>query len=205
MLAGYLGGRAEGSDIRPKHFSERHSLIVIIALGESLIVAANAVNAIERTQSLIIVGGLAVVVTCLLWWSYFSWINEHLEEHLSRSSGVKQAQLGRDTYSFMHFPIILGIIGIAVGFEKILIHPDDLLSIPIALILGAGYVLFIGFTAASVWKTSNLILIPRLIILAISTVGVILSIGQPSWLALSIITVSLILMAVVEWKKCRLQ
>ncbi len=119
MLSAYLGGRVDGWDLRPKHFAERHSLIVIIALGESLIVAANAVSSHERSQTLLVVGGLALLVTCLLWWSYFSWINEHMEEHLSRKSGVKLAQLGRTAYSLMHFPLVFGIIGIAVGFEKV--------------------------------------------------------------------------------------
>jgi len=89
MLAGYIGGRAEGWDIKSGHFAERHGLIVIIALGESLIVAAHAVGSQDRSQEILIVGGLAVLVTCLLWWSYFSWIHEHLEEHLSKESGSK--------------------------------------------------------------------------------------------------------------------
>ena len=203
MLSAYFGGRAEGMDLQPKHFAERHSLIVIIALGESLIVAANAVSVQDRSQDLLVVGGLALLVTCLLWWSYFSWINEHLEEHLSRKSGSKQAQLGAVAYSIMHFPLVFGIIGIAVGFEKILTHANDLLSVPVALTLGGGYVLFVGFTAASVWKTSKLILIPRLTILFISSIAIAFTVGLPSYMALSIIAVSLILVTFIEWKKCR--
>jgi low temperature requirement protein LtrA len=178
-------------------------LIIIIALGESLIVAASAISAQERSQDLIMVGGLAVIVTCLLWWSYFAWIHEHLEEYFSRKSGGEQARLARDAFSFIHFPLICGIIGIAIGFEKILHHPHDLLSIPVACALGGGYVLFIGFTAASVWRSSNLILLPRLIILILSIVGVALSVGQPPQLALSIISASLVLLIFIEWKKCR--
>jgi low temperature requirement protein LtrA len=203
MLAGYIGGRAEGWDIKAGHFAERHGLIVIIALGESLIVAAHAVGSQDRSQEILIVGGLAVLVTCLLWWSYFSWIHEHLEEHLSKESGSKQASLGRDAYSFMHFAVIGGIIGVAVGFEKILGHPHDLLSIPIAASLGGGYLFFTGFTALSVWRLSGLLLMPRIIILIISIISVAFSVGHPSYVALSIIAVSLILLNVLEWKKCR--
>lgn len=203
MLSGYLGGRIEGWALKPKHFAERHSLIVIIALGESLIVAATAFTSQEKTNNLLIVGALAVLVACLLWWSYFAWINEHMEEHLSKKSGVKQAQVGRDAYSFMHFLIIFGIIGIAVGFEKILTHSNDLLSIPVALTLGGGYFLYIGFTAASVWKTSKLILIPRMLILILSSIAIAFSIGQPAYLALGIMAISLTLLVFIEWKKCR--
>jgi len=203
MLAGYFGGRAEGWDIKPGHFAERHGLIVIIALGESLIVAAHAVGSQERSQEILIVGGLAVLVTCLLWWSYFSWIHEHLEEHLSKKSGSKQASLARDAYSFLHFPIISGIVGVAVGFEKILGHPHDLLNIPIAAALAGGYLLFAGFTALSVWRLSGLLLIPRMVILIISIICVAFAVGHPPYLALSIIAVSLILLNLLEWGKCR--
>jgi low temperature requirement protein LtrA len=203
MMSAYFGGRAEGWDLKPKHFAERHGLIVIIALGESLIVAANAVSSHERSQTLLVVGGLALLVTCLLWWSYFSWINEHLEEQLSRKTGSKQAQLGAAAYSLMHFPLVFGIIGIAVGFEKILTHSNDLLSMPVALTLGGGYFLFVGFTAASVWRTSKLILMPRLIILVVSSIAVAFSVGYPSYIALGIISVSLILVTFIEWNKCR--
>jgi low temperature requirement protein LtrA len=202
MLAGYLAGRAEGWDLNPGHFAERHSLIVIIALGESLIVAAQAVSSQERTQELMIVGGLAVIVTCLLWWSYFSWINEHLEERLSRKSGKEQASLARDAYSILHFPLICGIIGVAVGFEKIMGHPYDPLSFSVAIALCVGYVFYVGFTAVSVWRASKLLLLPRIAILIFSSIGIALSINHPPYFALSIIVVSLILITFIEWKRC---
>jgi len=203
MLAGYIGGREDGWDIKSGHFAERHGLIIIIALGESLIVAAHAVGSQLRSQEILIVGGLAVLVTCLLWWSYFSWIHEHLEESLSLTSGSKQASLARDAYSFLHFPIICGIIGVAVGFEKILGHPHDLLNIPVAAALGGGYLFFVGFTALSVWRLSGLLLIPRILILIISIIGVAFSIGYPPYIALIIIAVSLVLLNLLEWEKCR--
>jgi low temperature requirement protein LtrA len=203
MLSGFLGGRIDGWDVKPKHFAERHSLIVIIALGESLIVAASAVSSHGISQEILIVGLLAVLVTCLLWWSYFSWINEHLEEHLSKQSGVKQAGLARNAYSFLHFPLIFGIIGIAVGFEKILSHPHDMLNSSVAIALSGGYFLFVGFTATSVWSLSKMILKPRILILVFSAIGIYLTIGQPTYFALGIIVVSLILLTFIEWKKCR--
>jgi low temperature requirement protein LtrA len=147
-------------------------------------------------------GGLAVIVTSLLWWSYFSWINEFLEEHFSKKSGMDQAETGRDAYSFMHFLIICGIIGIAIGFEKILHHPHDLLKVPVALALGIGHMLFICFSIAAVWRTGKTLLLPRLFILIISLVGIVLSVGHSPLIILGIISVSLFLINIVEWKKC---
>jgi low temperature requirement protein LtrA len=203
LLAGFIGGRSEGWNLRAKHFAERHSLIVIIALGESLIVAATAVGGQELSQELLLAGGLAVIVTCLLWWSYFSWINEFLEENFSKKSGSDQAEAGRDTYSFIHFLIICGIIGIAIGFEKILHHPHDLLKVPVAFALGIGYFLFICFSIAAVWRTSKIILLPRLLILIISLLGIVLSAGHSPLLILGIISISLTSINFIEWKKCR--
>jgi len=202
MLAGFIGGRAEGWRLQSKHFGERHSLIVIIAMGESLIVAATAVGGQERSLDLMLAGGLAVIVTCLLWWSYFSWISDYLEEKFSEESGSNQAKTGRDAYSFMHFLIICGIVGIAIGFEKVLHHPHDLLKVPVAFALGVGYLLFIGFGIAAVWRMGKIILLPRLFILIISLIGIVLSVGHSPLIVLGIISVSLTLINVIEWKKC---
>jgi len=203
MMAGFIAGRAEGWNLLPKHFAERHSLIVIIALGESLIVAATAVSGQERLPDLIYVGGLAVLITCLLWWSYFSWISEYIEENFSQKEGAEQAMTGRDSYSFMHFMIISGIIGIAVGFEKILHHPHDPIKMSVACALGIGYLLYIGFSAASVWRSSKQLTKPRLFILILTLIGLTFSVGYTPILALGIISISLFLINFIEWNKCR--
>lgn len=203
MLAGFIGGKAEGWNLRAKHFGERHSLIVIIALGESLIVIAAAVSGQERSIDLMLAGGLAVLITCLLWWSYFSWISEYLEDKLAKKTGSDQAKTARDTYSFMHFLIISGIVGIAIGFEKILHHPHDLLSVSVAFALGIGYLLFIGFSLAAVWRTGKIVLLPRLLILIISLIGIFLSIGYSPIVALVIISLSIALINFIEWNKCK--
>jgi low temperature requirement protein LtrA len=202
MLAGFIGGRSEGWELQAGHFAERHGLIVIIALGESLIVAASAVSAQIRSADLLIVSGLAVLVTCLMWWSYFAWIHEHLEHKMATVEGAEQAPAARDSYSFIHFPLICGIIGVAVGFEKIIAHPHDLLSAPVAYSLGVGVVLYIGFIAFAVWRMDRTFLLPRLAIILFTGLGVILSIGMPPFWALAIMALGLLLLILVEWRKC---
>jgi low temperature requirement protein LtrA len=203
MMAGLLGGRSNEWNLLPKHFSERHSLIIIIALGESLIVAATAISGQKELSEIMFVGGLAVLITCLLWWSYFSWLSEYLEDKFSEKKGAEQAMIGRDAYSFMHFLIICGIIGISVGFEKILHHPHDPLKTSVVLALGTGYLLFIGFSAATVWRTSKQLLKSRIVILILSLIAIALSVGQSPLIALSVISVSLFLINLIEWKKCQ--
>ena len=203
MLAVLISGQLEGWHLHPKHFSERHGLIIIIALGESLIVAASAVSGQERSQELIIVGGLAVIVTCLLWWNYFAWIAEHLEEYFSRKTGIDNVKTGRDIYSLIHFLLVAGIIGMAVGFEKILGHPYDEMNTSVAIALGVGYFLFAGFTALAVWRSNRLILLPRLVVLIFSVIAIAFSIGHPPYVALGIVAISLTLISIIEWTKCR--
>ena len=104
----------------------------------------------------------------------------------------------------MHFPIVAGIIGIAIGFEKILTHPEEMLSLPVAITFAAGFALFVGFTGAAVYRTSKIVLVPRLALLILTVTGIVLSIGRPSYLALGITVISLTLLVLIEWKKCRL-
>jgi low temperature requirement protein LtrA len=203
LTAGFIAGRSQGWRIHAKHFSERHGLIIIIALGESLIVAASAIAAERIDSNLIISGGLAVVLTCLLWWSYFSWIREHLEEILETKTGPEKAQFGRDAYSFLHFLLVCGIIGIAIGFEKVLGHPHDPLTVPVALALWGGIVLFVGCTAATVWRASGTILVPRFAILAVSTIGFIFTVGKTPSLGLGVAVAGIVGIVIVEWTRCR--
>jgi low temperature requirement protein LtrA len=203
FIAGLFGGNKEGWNIRAKHFSERHSLIVIIALGESLIVAAGAVSTGERTIGLAVAGGLAVLVTCLLWWSYFAWIREHMEHALLHASGISKTSMGRDVFSFIHYPLVCGIIGIAIGFENILSHPEVPISMPVALSFGVGVILFVGSTAASVWKSSGVILIPRVAFVAVIAGCTYLFIGRSSEFALGLTAAMLLLLLAVEWRMQR--
>jgi low temperature requirement protein LtrA len=147
-------------------------------------VAATAVSGQERSSDLMVAGGLAVFITCMLWWSYFSWVSEYLEEQLSKKLGSIQARFARDVYSFLHFLIICGIIGVAFA-------------------LSIEYALFIGISAVLVWRADKIVLLPRLIILIASIAGVVLSVGQLPVLALTIISLSLLLINIIEWKKCQ--
>ena len=141
-------------DLNASHFAERHGLIVIIALGESLIVAASALTS-NVTPARMVTGSAAVLLTCLLWWTYFGWVREVLEEKLNSVGGQDRTLLGRDAYTFWHSPLVSGIIATAVGFEASF-HRDDYSSIQIAAALGAGLTLFLVSTAGALWARDAL-------------------------------------------------
>lgn len=110
VVAAITGGQAEGWNLHPEHFAERHGLFVIIALGETLIVAASGVTGAVWTGELMAVAGLAVAITCGLWWSYFTRAQPALEHAMASRRGAEQSKLARDAFSLLHFLILCGVI-----------------------------------------------------------------------------------------------
>ncbi len=167
--AAWIAGNSSAWGLHASHFAERHGLIVIIALGESLIVAGSALTS-DVTLSAMVTGSIAVLMTCLLWWTYFGWVREVLEEQLVSLTGRDLTLLGRDAYTFWHFPLVSGIIALAVGFEASF-HPDDYELTQVAVAVGVGLALFLTSTAAALWRALGCILWNRLIVLVL-TLGV---------------------------------
>jgi low temperature requirement protein LtrA len=155
VVAATIGARSEHWQIHPEHFSERHSLFVIIALGESLIVAAAGVASARWTGLLLATGVLAVAATCALWWSYFVLARGPLEHALASSRGGRQSGMARDAFSLIHFPLIFGIILYAAVIEEAVLHPDHHLGYASRLALGSGIALFVGGTGVALWRSGT--------------------------------------------------
>ena len=147
------------------HFAERHGLIVIIALGESLIVAGGAV--VSGGTRAVATGAVAVLMTCLLWWTYFGWVRKVLEERLTEAAGSERARMGRDAFTFWHFPLVSGIIALAVGFEGAL-HPAEYSVTQISAAVGTGITLFLAATAGALWRAAHCFLWNRLLVLTVT-------------------------------------
>ena len=185
-------------DIAPAHFSERHGLFVIIALGESLIVAAAAVSAEPRTAALVIDTVGALVVAGLLWWSYFGWLKDGLEQSLEAAGPRRVGTIASTAFSIGHFPVICGIIAFAVALDDIVHHPAHVPPTSIVAALGAGVVLFVGCSALAYWRASGVILVPRLALLAATGVGLLaVSSLAPGW-QLTVLAAGLLAIVLVE-------
>jgi low temperature requirement protein LtrA len=134
--------------VHPGHFAERHGLIVIIALGESLIATGLGLGHTETGPAAFVVGATAVATICALWWTYFGAAKEEIEAWLGCSDHQERGRRARDAYSLGHLPIIAGIIGVAVGMEEAVAHPTDALSSGVMASVGAGvslYLLGVGY------------------------------------------------------------
>jgi low temperature requirement protein LtrA len=142
----YLFG-AEGWRLVPGHFAERHGAIVIIALGESIV--ALGVGARPHIDLGIVAAALlGVIVAAALWWLYFDVVAIAAERRLTRAEGRERNELARDSYSYLHFPMIAGIALIAVGLKQTLERvADPLTLVPAAALLGGGALYLLAHVA----------------------------------------------------------
>ena len=194
--SGAAGGRTW--DIRPAHFSERHGLFVIIALGESLIAAGTAVSGEPRTAALMRVVVATLAVACLLWWSYFGWLKRATERGLAAAPADRIGSVARDAFSLGHFPLLCGIIGFAVAIEEMVHHPTSPPSGDVVAALGVGVALFIGSTVWVYWRTCHQLLVSRLVLLVLAEgVLVLVADQEPLWL-LAVFVVALLGVVIIE-------
>jgi low temperature requirement protein LtrA len=198
VVAAVAAGAAEGWDIRPDHFSERHGLFVIIALGESLIVAGAGLTGAERTPQTVAVAILAVAVTCGLWWSYFVTAKPLLDDAIRQRDQADRTHLARDVYSILHFVVVFGVVLLAVAVEEAVAHPHEALPAGGSLALAGGVVLFVGGTAAALRRSGNALSGRRLVILAAVAAGVWLTHGAPVTWSLLVVALGLLLLGAAE-------
>ncbi len=198
FFAAAVAGRAQEWSLHPGHLSERHGLFVIIAIGESLIVAGTAVAAEPRTGPLIAVAIMTLLVAGLMWWTYFGWLHDALEHGFAAVAPNRLGSVARDAFSLSHFPLILGIIGFAVAIEEIVAHPDEPAKAVVVAALGAGVALFVGFSAVSYWLLHRRVLVARAVALIVMSVGlVIVAPLAPVW-PLAVVAVTLLGLVVME-------
>jgi low temperature requirement protein LtrA len=122
----FVSSRAGGWRLNSApHFAERHGLIIIIAIGESIV--AIGVGATEFPLTTAVLAGvlLGLAVSVALWWSYFDVVAPVAERVLTRAEGPERARLARDSYTYLHFPMVVGIVFIALGMKKVLNHVAD--------------------------------------------------------------------------------
>jgi low temperature requirement protein LtrA len=127
----------EGWKMLPEHFAERFGLIVIIALGES-IVAIGAGAEIGVDAGVVLAAVLGTAVAAALWWLYFDVVAIVATKRLARAApGRERNSIGRDSYGYLHFPMIAGIVLGALGLKKTLGDVEDPLKlVPAAAMLG---------------------------------------------------------------------
>ncbi|MFL6178240.1 MAG: low temperature requirement protein A [Actinomycetes bacterium] len=148
-LAAPLVSGTQGWYVRPGHFAERHGLIIIIALGESLV--AVGVSASEQPKTFTVVGAsvLGLTVVACLWWIYFDVVSRAAELALRRVEGAARNAMARDVYSYIHFFMVLGVVLVALGLKMALLDVRQPLAVIASLGLFGGTALYLfGHIAA---------------------------------------------------------
>jgi low temperature requirement protein LtrA len=138
----YLFG-SEGWRLAPGHFAERHGLIVIIALGES-IVAIGVGAEVGVGAGVVVAAVLGIVVAAALWWLYFDVVALVAQRRLVQAApGREQNEMARDSYSYLHFPMVAGIVLLALGLKKTIGDVGEPLKLVPAVALLGGSSLYL--------------------------------------------------------------
>ena len=147
MAGPYFFG-TEGWKLVPGHFAERHGLILIIALGESIVaIGVGASGALDLGIGAAAV--LGVFLAAALWWTYFDVVALVSARRLGAAQpGREQNALARDSYSYIHLLLVAGIVLIALGM-KVTIghHSEHLHDVPATALLGGLALYLLGLVA----------------------------------------------------------
>ena len=132
----------EGFVVSVSHFVERHGLVVIIALGESIVVVGTGAAGLPIDRGLVVAALLSLCLSAALWWAYFR-DEDEVERAFEAAPSERRPELALVGFGYWHYGILLGIVAVASGLKNAVGHPYDPLDTWIAVALAAGVVLFI--------------------------------------------------------------
>ena len=193
----YLRG-VEGLTVAPSHFAERYGLIVIIALGESIVAIGVGVAGLELGAGEIAAATAGLAVAGAMWWTYFDVVAVVAERRLSESTGHARARLARDSYSYLHLPLIAGIVLGALAIKKTLEHVGEPLEEAPAVALCAGVALYLVALVAFRLRVARTLNVERLIAAAVSLALLPVTLFAPSLVALTSLAALLAVLAAYE-------
>jgi low temperature requirement protein LtrA len=199
--------------ITSSHFVERHGLIVIVALGESIVaigLGGTGPISVPRVAGSV----LGLTVAGCVWWAYFDVVALVAERVLRRATGEEQVRIARDSYSYLHLPMIAGIVLLALGLKKVQEYvgttaghalDDPLPTLPRAALFG-GVALYLLAHVAFRWRNVRSINVQRVVVAVILCVLV----GPTAWIPalgalaiLAAVTVGLIAFEAVRFSELR--
>jgi low temperature requirement protein LtrA len=142
LASPYLNPIGEFS-ISPSHFVERHGLVIIIALGESLIAIGVGAAGLKVDLGLVIVAVLGLSVAYLMWWVYFGGDDTRAEHALASIDPKRRALAAIHAYGWAHLGLLLGIVAVAAGVKKAVGHASGHLDAKEAAVLAGGLALYL--------------------------------------------------------------
>jgi low temperature requirement protein LtrA len=191
----------DGWKLMPAHFAERHGLIVIIALGESIVAIGIGADA-AVDAGIVVAAALGIVVAAALWWLYFDIVALVAERRLSNAEpGREQNGIARDSFSLLHFPMVAGIVLVALGMKKTLEHVEDPLKLVPAVALLGGTAVYLLAHVAFRWRNIHRLSVQRIVTAAVLVALLPLAVELPSLATLAILSAVLAVLVVYETRR----
>ena len=207
LAAPFISGTS-GWKVDAAHFAERHGLIIIIALGESLISIGVGAAGEPLTSGLLTAATLGVILIAGMWWLYFDVVAVAAERMLASLSGRARAAMARDSYSYLHLPMVAGIVLVALGLKKSLLHLDEPLKAIASIALFGGLALYLVAHLAFRLRNMGTLNIQRLvasvILVALIPLGTVVSALFSVALA-SAVVVALVAFEAIRYRDARHQ
>jgi low temperature requirement protein LtrA len=210
LIVDYVGtilGGASGWRLRSaSHFAERHGLIIIVALGESIVAIGVGVAAEAISWPILVASVLGLTVAASLWWAYFDMVSIVAERELRRLQGEQRARLARDAYSYLHLPMVAGIVLLALGVEQVLEYvaestehelSDPLDVLAVAALYG-GVALFLLAHTAFKYRTWHQVTVRRLAVAVLLAALIPLAAAVPALAALGLLAAVMAAMIATE-------
>jgi low temperature requirement protein LtrA len=204
MLAASMARRERDFQLSPGHFVERHGLVVLIALGESVVATGVVAESLPVGIWLVVWVVIGVALAATLWWTYFDGDDERAEHAMGRASGAERARIALWAYYYAHLVMIAGIVIASAGVHEAVGHLEEAPP-SIAWLISGGVALYLGGAA---WYRQLLDIGPvrQRVVAALVALGVV-SIGQfaGSLVQLAVIVVVLGGMLAVEHRSVPVQ
>jgi low temperature requirement protein LtrA len=207
----YLGAALSGSTgwlVHPSHFAERHGLVLIIALGEAFIAIGIGATGTGIGPGEVVAAILGLLVATSFWLAYFDFFSIRGERLLADAPGPERVALARDAYTYLHFPMIVGIVLFAFAMKEIVGHVGDELDSVAAFALCGGSALYLlTYSAIRIrverrWRVSRGRLVAALLLLLLLPVATMV----PALAALALVTavwLALHTYELVWWREAR--
>jgi low temperature requirement protein LtrA len=195
-----------GWRLQPAHFVERHGLIVIIAIGESLIAIGLGAGDTRLDAGVIVAAVLGLLVATSFWLAYFDFFPIRARQLLSDRSGSQRIALARDVYTYLHLPMVAGIVLFAFAMKSTLAHVGDELGTISALGLCGGPALYLFAYVALRLRVSRTMGSGRLAAAVACTLLIPVALAVPALVALALVAavwIALHAYEIIWWREAR--
>jgi low temperature requirement protein LtrA len=168
LVGDYFGTALAGTRWRltsPGHFAERHGLIILVALGESIVATGIGIAKVPVSLPIVAAVLLGLAISGALWWAYFDVTSMLTEQALAEATGERQIRLARGGYTFLHLPMIIGIVLMSLGLKKAIGYiagvdehtlADPLYGVPLAALYGGAALYLLAHVWFKHYLTGNL-------------------------------------------------